>query len=101
MLRHHAIFWLKNPGSETDRAQLIAGLKTLHAIAHIRELHIGVPANTEHRDVVDNSFDVYELMAFDSVADQAAYQVHPIHQKFIADCGHLWDRVVVHDAVDV
>ncbi len=101
MLRHHAIFWLKHPGSQAGRDQLIAGLRTLGGIEHIRELHIGVPASTEQRDVVDNSFDVYELMAFESVADQEAYQSHPLHQKFIADCGHLWDRVVVHDSVDV
>jgi hypothetical protein len=100
-LRHQAFFWLKNAGSQTDRETLIAGLKTLHGIDHIRELHIGVPAPTEARDVVDNSFDVLEFMVFDSLEDQAAYQIHPIHQKFIAECGHLWARVVVHDSVDV
>ncbi len=101
MLRHQAYFWLKNAGSRTDREVLIAGLKTMHGIKLIRELRIGVPAATEQRDVVDNSFDVVESMVFDSLEDQAAYQTHPIHQKFIADCGHLWDRVVVYDAMDV
>ncbi len=101
MLRHQAYFWLKRPGSEADRARLIASLRTLGQIELIRELHISIPAATEARDVVDNSFDVLESMVFDSLADQATYQDHPIHQKFIADCGHLWDRVVVYDAVDV
>lgn len=100
-LRHQAYFWLKNAGSPSEREMLIAGLKTLHGIDLIRELHIGVPAATEQRDVVDNSFDVLETMVFDSLEDQAAYQIHPIHQKFIADCGHLWARVLVYDAVDV
>jgi Stress responsive A/B Barrel Domain len=100
-LRHQAFFWLKNTGSQADRDTLIAGLKTLHGIDLIRELHIGLPALTEARDVVDNSFDVLEYMVFDSLEDQAAYQIHPIHQKFIAECGHLWARVVVHDSVDV
>ncbi len=99
-LRHQAFFWLKNAESQTDRETLIGGLKTLHGIDLIRELHIGVPASTEARDVVDNSFDVLEYMVFDSLEDQAAYQAHPIHQKFISDCGHLWARVVVYDAID-
>ncbi len=101
MLRHQAYFWLKNAGSQGDRELLIAGLRTLAEIDLIRELHISVPAPTEARDVVDNSFDVLEYMVFETLEDQAAYQIHPIHQKFIADCGHLWARVVVYDAVDV
>ncbi len=101
MLRHQAYFWLKRAGSEADRAQLIAGLRTLGEIDLIRELHISLPAATEQRDVVDNSFDVLESMLFNTMADQKAYQDHPIHQKFIAACGHLWDRVVVYDAVDI
>ena len=40
-------------------------------------------------------------LVFDSLEDQAAYQIHPIHQQFIADYGHLWSRVVVYDAIDV
>ncbi len=101
ILRHQAYFWLKNGGSQRDRELLIAGLKTLHDIDLIRELHVSVPAPTEQRDVVDNSFDVLEYMVFGSLEDQAAYQIHPVHQKFISDCGHLWARVVVYDAVDV
>lgn len=100
-LRHQAFFWLKNIGSEADRNALIAGLRTLSQIEQIRELTIGVAAPTEQRDVVDNSFDVLEMMLFDTLEDQAAYQIHPIHQKFIADCGYLWSRVVVHDSFDV
>lgn len=53
-LVHHAIFWLKNPTSETDRNKLIEGLNTLRAIEHIQELHVGVLASTEKRDVVDS-----------------------------------------------
>lgn len=98
---HHVFFWLKNPASKEDRDKLIAGLESLRKINVIRKLHIGVPASTEKRDVVDNSFQVSELMFFDSVADQKTYQDHPIHQKFVADCSHLWERVVVYDMQDV
>jgi hypothetical protein len=100
-LIHHVFFWLKNPGSKEDREKLIAGLKTLRGIDTIRKLHIGVPAGTEKRAVVDDSYSVSELMFFDDFAGQKAYQDHPIHKKFVETCEHLWARVVVYDALDV
>ncbi len=100
-LIHHVFFWLNNAGSAADRAELIAGLRTLKQIEVIRDLHIGVPASTEQRDVVDNSYDVSELMFFDSTADQKTYQDHPIHQAFVAKCSHLWRKVVVYDTMAV
>lgn len=98
---HHVFFWLKNPDSKEDRDKLISGLQSLRKIDVIRKLHIGVPASTEKRDVVDNSYHVSELMFFDNVADQKTYQDHPIHLKFVADCSHLWDKVVVYDMQDL
>ncbi|WP_454760034.1 Dabb family protein [Caulobacter segnis] len=96
---HHVFFWLKTPGSKPDRDALIAGLNTLRDIEVIQQLHIGVPASTEKRDVVDNSYDVSELMFFNSIADQKLYQDHPLHLKFVKDCSHLWSKVVVYDSV--
>ena len=63
-LLHHVFFWLKNPQSEADKQQLIAGLKTLAAIPTIRQIHVGVLASTEKREVVDTSWDVSELMFY-------------------------------------
>jgi len=98
-LIHHVFFWLKNAGSKTDRDQLIAGLNTLRGVPVVQQLHVGVPASTEKRDVIDNSYDVSELMVFNSVEDQKTYQDHPLHLKFIKDCGHLWAKVVVYDSI--
>jgi hypothetical protein len=98
---HQALFWLKNPGSDADRASLIAGLRTLSAIPQIKALSIAVPASTESRDVVDASFDVHEMMVFDGLDDQKTYQDHPVHQAFISTHEHLWDRVVVYDSLGV
>lgn len=100
-LVHHVFFWLKNPDSRDDLEKLIAGLRTLARIEGVRGIHIGVPASTEKRAVVDNSFSVSEMLVFDDVAAQDAYQVHPIHEQFVAQCGHLWERVVVYDATAV
>jgi len=97
---HHVFFWLKNPDSKEDLAKLIAGVKSLSKIETIKYIHVGVPASTEKRDVVDNSYSVSELMFFDTLEGQKVYQDHPIHQKFIADCSSLWDKVVVYDTIN-
>ena len=94
---HHVFFWLKNPKSKEDLARLLTGLRTLGGIETVKAIHIGVPAETEQRGVVDGSYSASEILFFDDVAGQNAYQVHPIHQQFIKDCEHLWQRVVVYD----
>lgn len=94
---HHVFFWLNNPDSESDKQQLIEGLNTLGSIDEVKVLLVGTPASTIKREVVDNSFDVSELMIFDSVEAQDAYQVHPMHTEFVQSYSHLWERVVVYD----
>ncbi|MES2776203.1 MAG: Dabb family protein [Bacteroidota bacterium] len=94
---HHVFFWLKNAGSAADRKQLMEGLKTLSAITEVKQLLIGTPADTEKRGVVDGSYDVSELMYFESLEAQAAYQEHATHKAFVEKCSHLWAKVVVYD----
>jgi hypothetical protein len=98
-LVHHVFFWLKNPEAKEDLARLLEGLRTLANIETVRGAHFGVPASTEKRDVVDNSYSASEILFFDDLAGQKIYQDHPIHKKFVADCSHLWERVVVYDAL--
>jgi hypothetical protein len=100
-LVHHAIFWLKNPGSTEDRDKLAEGVKTLAGIKKIKQLIVGTVADTEKRDVVDQSWAVSEIMFFDNLEDQASYQSDPIHQAFIKNYSHLWEKVVVYDAMTV
>ncbi len=100
-LAHHVFFWLKNPDSKQDLETLLAGIRTLAKIETVRAIHVGVPASTEKRDVVEASYSASELLMFDDVEGQNAYQVHPIHQKFVQDCSHLWSKVVVYDSVAV
>ena len=66
----------------------------------MRDLHVGVLASTEKRDVVDTSWSVSELIFFSDLAGQATYQTHPLHLEFIKNCSHLWAKVVVYDAVE-
>jgi hypothetical protein len=101
ILAHHAIFWLKNPASVEDRDKLVEGVRTLGKIETIKEIHVGVLASTEKRPVVDTSWAVSELMFFNDLAGQAVYQTHPIHLDFVKNYSHLWEKVVVYDAMDV
>ncbi len=96
-ISHHVFFWLKHPGSQEDRDKLISGLRTLKQIEVVKEIRIGIPASTEDRHVIDNSYGVSELLFFKDLKDQKIYQDHPVHQKFVDDCSHLWSKVVVYD----
>lgn len=99
MFIHHVYFWLKNPGSKEDLEKLLSGLKTLSRVKSIKSFYIGKPADT-NRPVIDSSYSVSWLLFFDNKAQQDAYQTDPIHLKFVEDCSHLWERVVVYDTVD-
>ena len=95
---HHVHFWLKN---KEDKAELIKGLETLIPITHIRDIHIGVPADTS-RDVIDRSYDLSLLLLFDSPEAQAAYQDDPTHVLFADNYAKpLCAKVVVQDSVNI
>jgi hypothetical protein len=100
-LVHHVFFWLKNRDSKEDLNKLIEGLRTLEKIESVRKIHIGVPASTEIRPVVDATYSASELIFFDDVAGQDIYQVHPIHKKFVDEYSHLWEKVIVYDSIDL
>lgn len=100
MFVHHVYFWLKNPQSIEDKAKLVAGLEKLSKVKNIDMFHIGQPAGT-NREVIDTSYSVSWLLIFKDKAAQDAYQVDPIHLKFVEECAPLWQKVVVYDSVDV
>ncbi len=93
---HHVHFWLKD---KADLKKFIEGVNILAPISHVRDIHIGVPAET-YRSVVDRSYDVSLLVFFDNQAEHDAYQVDPVHNEFVAKYIHLCAKVVVMDAVD-
>jgi Stress responsive A/B Barrel Domain len=99
MFIHHVYFWLNNPESATDLEQLKKGLQTLTVIETIGMYQIGMPAST-NRDVIDRSYSVSWMLMFDNLEDEEIYQHHPLHKKFVTDCSHLWNKVVVYDSVD-
>ena len=96
---HHVYFWLKNPDSAADKAKLVEGLRKLSKVRTIKSFQIGKPAGTS-RDVIDASYAVSWFTLFDNGADQESYQKDPIHLKFIEECSHLWNKVIVYDSID-
>ena len=99
-LIHHVFFWLKEPKNEAHKKQLVKALNDLLKVETIKLSHIGFPAGTESRDVVDHSYSVSYMTMFADQAGQDAYQVHPLHVKFVEENSHLWDKVVVYDSLD-
>jgi hypothetical protein len=94
---HHVYFWLKN---KADLPKLIEGLNMMAPIRTIRDIHIGVPADT-NRDVIERTYDASLLILFNNKADHDAYQIDPIHDVFRDEyAGPLCKRVMVLDSVD-
>ena len=97
---HHVFFWLKEPDSKEALDQLIEGLKKLSKAPTIKDFHIGMPANT-NRSVIDTSYSASWLLLFENAEGQDIYQTDPIHLKFIDECSHLWNRVLIYDTVSL
>ena len=95
---HHVFFWLKE-NNDSNRKQLIEGLKKLASASTIKQYHIGVPANT-NREVIENTYSVSWMLLFDNDEDQDSYQVDPIHLNFVKECSHLWNKVMVFDTIN-
>jgi len=100
-LIHHVFFWLKEPNNVIHKKQLVEALNKLIEVKTIKLSHIGFPASTKDRDVVDHSYSVSYMVMFDNQADQDAYQTDPIHLKFVEENQHLWNKVVVYDSTDI
>ena len=100
MFIHQVYFWLKNPQSSQYRDKLLEGLIKLKKVKTIKMVQIGVPAATS-RDVIDGTYTFSWLTIFASPQDQDAYQVDPIHKKFVDDYAHLWSKVIVYDSVSI
>jgi len=99
VLVHHVFFWLKNPTDVEARKEFENGLQALVKVPQIQSYHIGTPVESP-REVVDDSFTYSYIAFFSNEVNQTIYQAHPIHLKFIEDCQHLWEKVIVYDAMN-
>ena len=96
---HAVYFWLKSPENSADRTAFEKALNTLlETSKYTKTNYVGTPPKAI-RDVVDDSFTYCLIVTFESEEAQERYQVEAAHLKFIEDAGHLWNKVVVYDAL--
>ncbi len=98
-ITHVVLVWLKTPGDESARQQLI---ETSNAFRDVPGM-ISVSAGTSlpsSRPVVDSSFDVAVVMTFRDEASLRAYESSPRHQEALAKTlKPLTVKQVVYDFV--
>lgn len=94
---HTVYFWLKPDLSDADRADFVRGAKQLADAPTVLHCFVGAPADTAERDVTDHSFDHSLHLLFADVAAQNAYQVDPVHLKFVEEQAHKFATVKVLD----
>lgn len=97
MLVHTVFFWLKPELTAAQREAFAAALASLHAIP-MQAFYTGRPASMPPRPVVDASFDHAITCVFEDRAAHDAYQTHPVHLAFLAQCKTWWTRVQIYDA---
>ena len=96
-MAHTVYFWLKDGLSAAELRSFEAGAKSLEAAPTVRRAFVGKPASTPSRGVVDNSFDYSLVLWFDDVAGHDAYQISPVHLKFVEEHEAKFDVVKVFD----
>ena len=99
-LLHIVFFWLKEPNNNKDRAEFEAAIKKLIVNnPQATSNHLGCPAGSNKRNVVDNSFTYCYTMSFPDLDAQNKYQRDQTHSLFIEEASHLWERVLVNDSI--
>jgi len=98
MLVHSVYFWLKPDLTDVQRANFRHGVETLARIKAAEKIYVGAPAGTQKRPIVDDSYAVALTVICKNVAAHDAYQVDPIHLKFVENFKAFWTRVQIYDA---
>lgn len=94
---HTVFFWMNEDVTNEQKTNFAKnGLGELVKVSSIYKSYFGPPAKTP-REVVDNSYDFALICHFKNKEDQDAYQIDPIHLKFIEDYKNLWKSVIVYD----
>jgi hypothetical protein len=97
MFSHIVIFWT-DPARPEAADEVIAGAnKLLKTIPGLTHFHIGKMVGSQ-RPVVDQTYQVALNTVFTSKQAQDAYQVHPQHLEFVAQCVKPFvKKVLVYD----
>ena len=97
---HSVYFWLNDSDNKEDVKTFETAVKKLMKNSQFaNKMHLGKPANTEKREVIDNSYSYCLIFTFDTYKDQRIYQDEPAHLIFIGEAKHLWKKVLVFDSI--
>ena len=96
MFVHAVYFWMKPDAPAGAADQLLADCRGLLSQIPNVFFDAGRPAMTP-RPVVDNSYAVGLLVAFQDAAGHDVYQTHPLHLQFIERNKANWERVTIYD----
>ncbi|MCZ6673350.1 MAG: Dabb family protein [Verrucomicrobia bacterium] len=98
MLVHTVFFYLKVDVTEEQTAAFVKQVEELGSIETVHSIHVGTPAATPKRPIIQADYAVGLTVLFNSLEDHDVYQVHQVHNDFIASNSHLWEKVVIYDA---
>ena len=98
MFVHAVYFWLRNDLSAAQLEQFDAGVRALRAIDVVHAGYIGAPAATD-RPIIERGYSRALVLVFPDEKAHDAYQVHPVHDRFRAECSPLWTKVQIFDSV--
>ncbi len=95
----HNVYFTLHDASDAAKAKLVAACKK-YLSGHPGTIFFaaGTLAKDLARPVNDRDFDVALHVIFDTQASQDAYQVAPLHEKFIEENKANWKKVRVFDS---
>ena len=95
---HTVYFWLKEGITEQEEQDFLLFFEELKKIPGILAFHVGKPASTTNRDVVDNSFQYSIFVLFNSMEEINVYEKHPDHLAAAEKFSKYWTKVAVRDS---
>ena len=96
-IQHIVVVWLKEPGNEQHRLQLLKASQRLTEIPGILSVQGGKVIGSE-RSVVDSSFDIVLVMRIRNREVLNNYVQHPLHQQLLNEVFKpLIERYRVYD----
>lgn len=100
-IHHVVLLWLKTPGDETARREILAASERLRRISGVMAMTSGVVVESD-RPIVDDSFDVALTLSFRDQQALEHYLEHPLHRQLVTEIIRpRVARIRVHDYREV
>ena len=74
MLSHIVVFWLKKDLTEKELSTFENEVRSLENISSVEQIHVGKPASTMKRPVIDDTYDFCLTVMLRDVAAHDTYQ---------------------------